>query len=194
MGLDGAVGRGVGHAGQDEALLLLVVVEERLVGLVDGALLRTETQVWVWGCGVLVSETEASARTQPPARNGDTTQHSAQTAPSCDGQNTSPVALCRGSAGRKLLLAHRNGERAPPPCRRKRSRRPRGRSTAGRCPPPASADTWLGVSRRRGRGRGAVWPSHRPSRALGPVPGPPAPRAGGDAPPPRPGRTHRPRR
>lgn len=59
VGLDGAVGRGVGHAGQDEALLLLVVVEERLVGLVDGALLRTETQMWVWGCGGLVSETEA---------------------------------------------------------------------------------------------------------------------------------------
>lgn len=40
MGLDGHVRGGVGHAGQHEALLLLVVVQEGLVGLVDGALLR----------------------------------------------------------------------------------------------------------------------------------------------------------
>ena len=41
MGLDGAVGGGVGDAGEDEAAAHLVVVKERLVGLVDGtSLLR----------------------------------------------------------------------------------------------------------------------------------------------------------
>ena len=37
MGLDGAVGGGVSHAGQHEAGFDLVVVEEALVRLVDGA-------------------------------------------------------------------------------------------------------------------------------------------------------------
>ena len=39
MGGDGAVGGGVGDAGQDEAVALLGVIEERLVGLVNGSLL-----------------------------------------------------------------------------------------------------------------------------------------------------------
>ena len=36
VGLDGAVGGGVGNAGEDEAAAHLVVVKEGLVGLVDG--------------------------------------------------------------------------------------------------------------------------------------------------------------
>ena len=36
VGLDGAVGGGVGDAGEDEAVAHLVVVKEGLVGLVDG--------------------------------------------------------------------------------------------------------------------------------------------------------------
>ena len=38
VGLDGAVRGGVGHAGERKALTHLVVVEERAVRLVDGAL------------------------------------------------------------------------------------------------------------------------------------------------------------
>ena len=37
--LDGAVGGGVSHAGQHEAVALLGIVEEGLVGLIDGSLL-----------------------------------------------------------------------------------------------------------------------------------------------------------
>lgn len=37
VGLDGAVGGGVRHAGQHEAVALLGIVQEGLVGLVDGA-------------------------------------------------------------------------------------------------------------------------------------------------------------
>ena len=37
MGHDGAVRGGVGHAGQHEAVALLGIVQEGLVGLVDGA-------------------------------------------------------------------------------------------------------------------------------------------------------------
>ena len=34
MGLDGQVGGGVGDASEDEAVLLLVIIQKRLVGLV----------------------------------------------------------------------------------------------------------------------------------------------------------------
>lgn len=37
MGLDGAVRRGVSHAGQDKASFDLIVVQEALVGLINGA-------------------------------------------------------------------------------------------------------------------------------------------------------------
>ena len=49
MGLDGAVGGGVGDAGEDEAVAHLVVIEEGLVGLVDGTGLlgRGEIAGWV---------------------------------------------------------------------------------------------------------------------------------------------------
>ena len=49
MGLDGAVGGGVGDAGEDEAVAHLVVIEEGLVGLVDGTglLWRGEIAGWV---------------------------------------------------------------------------------------------------------------------------------------------------
>jgi hypothetical protein len=36
VSLNGAVGGGVGHAGEDKAVAHLVVIEERLVGLVNG--------------------------------------------------------------------------------------------------------------------------------------------------------------
>jgi hypothetical protein len=42
VGLDGAVGGGVGDAGEHEAVAHLVVVQEGLVGLVDGPSLRGE--------------------------------------------------------------------------------------------------------------------------------------------------------
>ena len=49
VGLDGAVGGGVGDAGEDEAVAHLVVIEEGLVGLVDGTGLlgRSEIAGWV---------------------------------------------------------------------------------------------------------------------------------------------------
>ena len=50
MGLDGAVGGGVGDAGEDEAVAHLVVIEEGLVGLVDGTgLLRLGRVAWARG-------------------------------------------------------------------------------------------------------------------------------------------------
>ena len=50
MGLDGAVGGGVGDAGEDEAVAHLVVIEEGLVGLVDGTgLLRWGRVAWARG-------------------------------------------------------------------------------------------------------------------------------------------------
>ena len=50
MGLDGAVGGGVGDAGEDEAVAHLVAIEEGLVGLVDGTgLLRWGRVAWARG-------------------------------------------------------------------------------------------------------------------------------------------------
>ena len=50
VGLDGAVGGGVGDAGEDEAVAHLVVIEEGLVGLVDGTgLLRLGRVAWARG-------------------------------------------------------------------------------------------------------------------------------------------------
>ena len=37
MGLDGAIGGGVSHAGQHKARFDLIVVQEALVGLINGA-------------------------------------------------------------------------------------------------------------------------------------------------------------
>ena len=53
VGLDGAVGGGVGDAGEDEAVAHLVVIEEGLVGLVDGTgLLRLGRVAWARGGAV----------------------------------------------------------------------------------------------------------------------------------------------
>ena len=48
MGLDGAVGGGVGDAGEDEAVAHLVVIEEGLVGLVDGTGLLSVGEIAGW--------------------------------------------------------------------------------------------------------------------------------------------------
>ena len=48
MGLDGAVGGGVGDAGEDEAVAHLIVVEEGLVGLVDGTGLLSVGEIAGW--------------------------------------------------------------------------------------------------------------------------------------------------
>lgn len=93
MGEDGAVGGRVRDAGEDEALLHLLVVEEGLVGLVDGALLRERS-----GADASVSRGCIAA--------GE-----------------------KGGARRQAV--------APRPCPRKRSKRPRGKSTGGRVQPPA---------------------------------------------------------
>ena len=45
MGLDGAVRGRVGDAGEHEAVAHLVVIKERLVGLVDGTSLRARVDV-----------------------------------------------------------------------------------------------------------------------------------------------------
>ena len=48
VGLDGAVGGGVGDAGEDEAVAHLVVIEEGLVGLVDGTGLLSRSEIAGW--------------------------------------------------------------------------------------------------------------------------------------------------
>ena len=48
MGLDGAVGGGVGDAGEDEAVAHLVGIEEGLVGLVDGTGLLSVGEIAGW--------------------------------------------------------------------------------------------------------------------------------------------------
>ena len=48
VGLDGAVGGGVGDAGEGEAGAHLVVVEEGLVGLVDGTGLLSVGEIAGW--------------------------------------------------------------------------------------------------------------------------------------------------
>ena len=45
VGLDGAVGGGVGHTGQHETGFDLVIVQEALVGLIDGAAVILPAQV-----------------------------------------------------------------------------------------------------------------------------------------------------
>ena len=45
VGLDGAVGCGVGHTGQHETGFDLIVVQEALVGLIDGSSVILPAQV-----------------------------------------------------------------------------------------------------------------------------------------------------
>lgn len=100
VGGDGAVGGRVGDAGEDEALLHLLVVEEGLVRLVDGARLQERIEN---GSTVsnerIANDSEAGARRAAAARRTSTLPAQDEQAPARQEYGRSRPASCAARNG-----------------------------------------------------------------------------------------------